>query len=127
MFAGEERSQRIVTRDHVERIWSADTVADFRAYAYPLSDEVFVLWDRDPDDWAPQNHSCAPNTIYRGLDVVALRDIAAGEELTLDYADFCNDTAAAFDCRCDAATCRGRVNAPAGNSVTARERARHGR
>jgi hypothetical protein len=127
VFAGEERSQRIVTRDYVERTWSADTVADFRAYAYPLSDEVFVLWDRDPDDWAPQNHSCAPNTAYRGLDVVALRDIAAGEELTLDYADFCNDTAAAFDCRCGAATCRGRVNAPAGNSVTARERARHGR
>lgn len=127
VYSGEERSQRIVTRGHVEHTWSPAAAADFRAYAYPLSDEVFVLWDRDPDDWAPQNHSCAPNTAYRGLDVVALRDISPGEELTLDYADFCNDTAAAFDCRCGASTCRGRVSAPAGNSVTARERARHRR
>lgn len=127
VFPGEGRAQRIVTRGHVERTWSPPAVADFRAYAYPLSDEVFILWDRNPDDWAPQNHSCDPNTVYRGLDVVALRDIPAGEELTLDYADYCNETAAAFDCRCGAPNCRGRVSAPAGNSVTSRERARHGR
>ena len=50
------------------------------------------------------------NTAYRGLDVVALRDIPAGEELTLDYADYCNDSAAAFDCRCGAPNCRGWIN-----------------
>lgn len=126
VFAGEERGQRIVTRGHVERTWSPEALADFRAYAYPLSDELFVLWDRDPGQWAPQNHSCEANTRYRGLDVVALRDIAAGEELTLDYADFCNDAMAAFDCCCGAASCRGRITAAAGNSVTARERAGRG-
>jgi len=126
VFAGEERSQRIVTRGHVERTWSAEALADFRAYAYPLSEELFILWDRDPGQWAPQNHSCAANTGYRGLDVVALRDIAAGEELTLDYADFCDDAMAPFDCRCGAPGCRGRITAAAGNSVTARERLRRG-
>ena len=124
VFAGEERSQRIVTRGHVERTWGAQAQADFRAYAYPLSEELFILWDRDPGAWAPQNHSCAANTRYRGLDVVALRDIAAGEELTLDYADFCDDASASFECRCGAAGCRGRISGVAGNSVTARERAR---
>lgn len=127
VFAGEERSQRIVTRGHVERTWDEQARADFRAYAYPLSEEVFILWDRDPGAWAPQNHSCEANTRYRGLDVVALRDVAAGEELTLDYADFCDEASASFECRCGAPGCRGRVSGVAGNSVTARERALRGR
>jgi D-alanine-D-alanine ligase len=127
VFAGEERGQRIVTRGHVEGRWSAAAMDDFQAYAYPLSEEVFILWDRDPGAWAPQNHSCDPNTRYRGLDVVALRDIAAGEELTFDYADCYNEAITPFACKCGSANCRGWVAAPAGNSVTRRERARHGR
>lgn len=35
-----------------------------------------------------QNHSCEPNTRYDGLNVIAIRDIAPHEELTLDYSDF---------------------------------------
>ncbi len=123
VFCGEGRPQRIVTRRHVERTWSAEDRATFDRYAYPLSEEVFVLWDRDPSEWAPQNHSCDPNTRFDGLDVVAVRAIAAGEELTLDYAQFLDASAEAFECRCGASTCRGRVAGVAGNSVTVRERA----
>lgn len=127
VFAGEERGQRIVTRGHVEGRWSAAAKEDFQAYAYPLSDEVFILWDRDPGAWAPQNHSCDPNTRYCGLDVVASRDIAVGEELTFDYADCYNEAITPFACKCGAGNCRGWVAAPAGNSVTRREWARRGR
>jgi D-alanine-D-alanine ligase len=123
VFRGEERAQRITTKRHVERTWSAHDKVTFSQYAYPLCDEVFILWSDDPRDWAPQNHSCDPNTGYDGLDVVALRDIQAGEELTLDYATFCNETAAAFECRCGAPNCRGLVQGTAGNSVERRERA----
>lgn len=124
VFRGEERAQRIVTRRHVAATWDAEERGLFDRYAYPVSDEVSIIWDREPHEWAPQNHSCDPNTEYDGLNVVARRAIAAGEELTLDYAAFLDDSAEPFDCRCGAAQCRGRIVGTPGNSVTAREAAR---
>jgi len=55
------------------------------------------------------NHSCDPNIGVRGQVVfVAMRDIAAGEELTHDWAmtDYDEDSMA---CRCGAASCRGTI------------------
>jgi D-alanine-D-alanine ligase-like ATP-grasp enzyme len=123
IFKGEERAQSIVTRRWVETHWSAADRQVFAEYAYPLDDEVFILWSANPRDWAPQNHCCDPNTGYDGLNVVALRPIATGEELTLDYATFCNETAASFACQCGAANCRGTVSGTSGNSVALREKA----
>lgn len=122
VFPGEERPHRIVTRSHVESTWQTGDQKVFRSYAYPLSEEVYVLWDEDAENWAPQNHSCDPNTGFRGLDIVALRDIALGEELTLDYATFCSETMTPFDCCCGNPNCRGRIEGRSGTSVTARAR-----
>jgi SET domain-containing protein len=53
------------------------------------------------------NHSCAPNVGIRGQIVfVAMRDIAAGEELTIDYATIDHDTEP-MTCRCGSVDCRG--------------------
>lgn len=123
IFRGEERPFRLVTRRHVESHWSAGEQELFRRYAYPISNEVYAIWDSEPSAWAPQNHSCDPNTMYLGLDVVAARAIDAGEELTLDYAQFLDTAAEPFDCACGAPRCRGLVTGTAGNSVTAREAA----
>lgn len=66
------------------------------------------------------NHSCAPNIflrIMRGhILLFALRDIAAGEELTLDYVDSYHSDKTA--CRCQAPTCRATINKlpPSGKS-----------
>ncbi len=124
VFQGEERPQRIVTRAWVQQHWTAEQQETFRRYAYPLSDEVFILWDTDPREWAPQNHSCEPNTAYKGLNVYALRDIAPGEELTLDYADFLDEHMEPFECHCGSLLCRGRIAGTPGNSVTVREKRR---
>jgi hypothetical protein len=105
----------------VEKNWSEGDRQLFRHYAYPLSDELYAIWDEDPLLWSPQNHSCDANTGFFGLDVVARRSIALGEELTLDYAELINDTAEGFACRCGAANCRGLVQGAPGNSLTARE------
>jgi SET domain-containing protein len=55
------------------------------------------------------NHSCAPNTFMRRTseraEFYALRDIAEGEELTLDYEDSHHE--GRLRCRCGAARCRG--------------------
>lgn len=126
IFKGEEMAQRIATRRHVEETWSREEKEIFRHYAYPLSKEVFLLWDENPAEWAPQNHSCDPNTAYDGLNVVSIRDIKKGEELTLDYTSFLDEHMEAFDCRCGSPKCKGIVAGIPKNSVTKREEeARH--
>ena len=52
------------------------------------------------------NHSCDPNCWLDGLDMVARRDITAGEELCLDYATFCGPAMKPFDCLCTSPLCR---------------------
>ena len=119
VFAGEERNFRLVSRQHLDNSWSEEERETARHYAIPFSSQLLAFWDRDPDNWAPQNHSCDPNTAYRGLDVVALRDIACGQELTLDYSRLCDESIPAFPCRCGAAICRGEVRGTPGFSLTA--------
>jgi hypothetical protein len=121
IFKGEEMAQRIVTRHWVASQWNAVEKENFARYAYPLSEEVFLLWDNNPAGWAPQNHSCSPNTQYDGLNVVATRSIAKGEELTLDYGSFLDNHMQPFECRCGAANCRKKITGIPGNTVTARE------
>jgi D-alanine-D-alanine ligase len=109
VFRGEERAQRLVTRSYVERHWPRSQVEVFRRYALPTGGDVHILWDADPNEWSPQNHSCDPNTAYRGLNLLAVREIRAGEELTLDYTARCDETMATFQCQCGAPNCRGEI------------------
>ena len=55
------------------------------------------------------NHSCDPNLGIRGeITFVALRDIAAGEELTHDWA-MTDDDEYSIECNCGAQNCRKRL------------------
>jgi uncharacterized protein len=55
------------------------------------------------------NHSCEPNVGFAGnIVLVAMGDVAPGEELTTDYALF-DDYDGAMRCRCGAASCRGTI------------------
>lgn len=58
------------------------------------------------------NHSCRPNVIVdtSALDVVAARDIAAGEELTFFYPSTEWDMQHPFVCRCGTPECIGTVS-----------------
>ncbi|NCU04774.1 MAG: SET domain-containing protein, partial [Chitinophagaceae bacterium] len=67
------------------------------------------------------NHSCRPNTAYKGLNLVALHPILPGQELTLDYADLLNESAETFECQCGTPDCRKTISGMAGNSVTQKE------
>ncbi|MGD8319805.1 MAG: SET domain-containing protein-lysine N-methyltransferase [Gemmatimonadota bacterium] len=109
IVAFEERAHHLVTRGHVESTWDEWRREWFRRYAWPLSDEVWVTWSEDPEDWRPVNHSCDPSAWLDGLDVVARRDIAAGEEITLEYATFYDENMPSFTCCCGAAACRGTI------------------
>ena len=53
------------------------------------------------------NHSCRPNVGVRGqITFVAMRDIAAGAELTIDYAMIDGDPGVRMACSCGAQECR---------------------
>jgi D-alanine-D-alanine ligase-like ATP-grasp enzyme len=106
IFAGEEMAQRIVSKRFVEANWNERQKSDFRHYAYPVSREVYILWDENPVHWSPQNHSCNANTAYNGLNVIATKNIAEGEELTVDYATFLDENLEPFACQCGAENCR---------------------
>jgi hypothetical protein len=89
-----------------------------RDSALPIAADLFVaaLTDSEYDGVLMRiNHSCEPNVGMGGnVLLVAMRDIAAGEELTIDYALFLSDTGFAMDCRCRTAACRGIVTGPTG-------------
>ena len=57
------------------------------------------------------NHSCDPNCETEEIDgriwIIALRDIAAGEELTYEYELYDSDEGEKAPCSCGAANCRG--------------------
>ncbi len=122
VFTGEGRPQRIITKKQVEENWTEEEQLVFRRYAYPISDNVFLLWDHNPAEWAPQNHCCEPNTAYKGLNVVTLRNIDPGEELTLDYATFLGADMEPFQCTCKSGRCRGLITGKPWNSITTREK-----
>ncbi|HEY6063870.1 MAG TPA: SET domain-containing protein-lysine N-methyltransferase [Chitinophagaceae bacterium] len=123
IFNGEGKAQRIITKRYVEKNWNEDEKMHFRRYAYPVSEELFILWDDDPSEWAPQNHSCDPNTAFNGLNVFAIKNISGGEELTLDYAQFLDENMEPFNCQCGSPQCRGEISGSAANSLTVREQA----
>jgi SET domain-containing protein len=81
-----------------------------------ISDELFV--DLDSDSLAV-NHSCNPNAGVRHQnELVALRDVIAGEEITFDYSSTVSSRVSAkgwsMNCNCGAANCRSRL----GNVLT---------
>ena len=69
------------------------------------------------------NHSCDPNLWWSGpYTLVARRDIAAGEELTNDYATSTRSSSFAMSCACGTALCRGTVTGDDWTLPSLRER-----
>ena len=84
-----------------------------RDAAFPITADMFVaaLTRGEYDGVLMRvDHSCEPNVGMGGnVVLVAVRQIAAGEELTIDYALFLGDPGFAMACRCGTAACRGMV------------------
>ncbi|MBX9883814.1 MAG: SET domain-containing protein-lysine N-methyltransferase [Novosphingobium sp.] len=57
------------------------------------------------------NHSCDPNVFFdtMRMEIVALRAIAAGEEVRFFYPSTEWTMDRAFDCRCGSSACKGRI------------------
>ena len=88
-----DTNQRVVRDSEVQ-------IAD-GLYLAPLTDEEF------PRSMIHYNHSCEPNCGMGGnILVVAMRDIAEGEELTVDYAMHFSDPSYSMSCNCQTPSCR---------------------
>ncbi len=55
------------------------------------------------------NHACDPNLGWHGDELVTLRDVAAGEELLVDYAMSVTDPGYLLRCHCASYRCRQMV------------------
>lgn len=74
-----------------------------------VSNRKAIDFSASTDPMRFTNHSCAPNArlAIRGgrVEFYALRDIAAGEEVTVDYGETHHE--GRLPCRCGAPGCRG--------------------
>ena len=75
----------------------------------PISDDYYIgaiSAEEESEVKLYNNHSCDPNCGLRGeITFVAIRDIFAGEELTVDYA-FIDNEDYSFECHCGSPKCR---------------------
>jgi hypothetical protein len=75
-------------------------------------DDLFSCATGEDVDAFAINHSCDPNVwMHDTFRLTARRDIAAGEELAMDYAMLPpeKDCRSEWDCACGAAGCRGKI------------------
>jgi len=115
-----------------EKINAGEIIAEFDGDIYTDSEQE--VWDDNLNDHCVQfedgkwryskgfavysNHSCDPNCGIKNLfQIVAMRDIESGEEITWDY-DMTEDNETedkdsfyywAMDCKCGSAQCRGKI------------------
>lgn len=91
----------IMTREQVDRLPERH-----RRFATQVEEDFYLAGiSDDPADYF--NHSCAPNAGMQGqIVLVSMREIAAGEEVTFDYAMTDGSDYDEFECRCGAAECR---------------------
>lgn len=85
---------------------------DLSRDCFQVGKEFYLLPNGNLDDLI--NHSCDPTVGLRltasGYRVIALRDIAMGEELTYDYSTYIgSDSPEQLDCTCGSSLCRGRI------------------
>jgi SET domain-containing protein len=103
---GEIRGESISVRE--ARIRATRTE---RIMIVEVSERKAIDFSRSHDPMRYTNHSCRPNArlcIRQGrVEFYALRDIAAGEELTVDYGPTHHE--GRLTCRCGAPGCAGRL------------------
>ena len=94
----------VFTRDEWRNVRSALSPAEIQ-----IADDLFIAPSNAEEisgDMVYSNHSCDPNVAIQGqIAFVAMRDIAAGEELTHDWATT-DDAEYQMQCRCGSSRCR---------------------
>ncbi len=94
---------RVVGRASLEALSPAR-----KSRSIQIDEDLWLVSEETPEPGDMINHSCDPNCgLVGGTVVVAMRDIAVGEELTFDYAMCDTDDYDEFECACGTTNCRG--------------------
>lgn len=103
---GEIRGESISVREARKRARTA-----LRIMIVELSDKRAIDASQSSDPLRFTNHSCKPNAVLRirqgRVEFYAMRDLAAGEEITVNYGETHHE--GKLVCRCGAAGCVGRL------------------
>jgi uncharacterized protein len=109
-----------IQRGELVAVWGGDIVTSeqlaelnkiAQRYSVQVEEDLYLVTTRayDPADYV--NHCCAPNLGISGqIALVAIRDIAPGEELCYDYATTDGSPYDEFECACGSPDCRGYVS-----------------
>ena len=113
-------AREMLQKDELLCVWTgrAITLKELKAlseteksHTIQVDEEIYLAplgLEEEPADYI--NHSCDPNAGIRGqISLVAMRPIAAGEEITFDYAMSDSSAFDEFTCACGSPLCRGRV------------------
>lgn len=108
-----------VTAGELLVVWGGEVVTGELLHQLPpraqmhslqVEENMYLVPTRNAEPADYINHSCEPNAGLRGqISLVALRDIAPGEEVCFDYAMSDSSPYDEFLCGCGSANCRQRV------------------
>jgi SET domain-containing protein len=94
------------------RVIGPDEITDEKMRVIQIGPDTYLAEDGvhlHVDDLI--NHACEPNLgfVKGAVELYALRDIAAGEELVFDYSTCMNEPGWTIPCQCGASSCRGQI------------------
>lgn len=104
-----------ITKDEIISVWGGEIMTRSQVERLPEKyqrfatqvEEDFYLAGISDDEADYFNHSCDPNAGMQGqIIVVAMRDIAPGEQVCFDYAMTDGTDYDEFECHCGASNCR---------------------
>ncbi len=79
-------------------------------HSFQIGDDLFMACHEELNDGDLVNHSCDPTLWFIGeITLLAMRDIAEGEQLTFDYATCDSQPYDEFECECGSPNCRVKV------------------
>jgi SET domain-containing protein len=115
-----EYTGEVISDEEADRRYDNGAMERHRTYLFGVSDGTCIDGAIGGNEAHLINHSCDPNCEAVEVDsriwIDAIRPIAAGEELTYDYAyerDGGDEALTDFyGCRCGARECRGTILAP---------------
>ncbi|HVQ77451.1 MAG TPA: SET domain-containing protein-lysine N-methyltransferase [Candidatus Binatia bacterium] len=116
-----EYTGEMITAEEADNRYDDTTMERHHTFLFSLDDGRCIDAGVNGNEARFINHSCDPNCAAIETDghiwIEAMRPIAAGEELTYDYAyersEIDEALAGLYVCRCGARACRGTILAPA--------------
>ena len=113
-------AREMIHKDEVVSIWGGGRIVPEKDLDYTMEfftqrviqveEGLFLVGSLPLEPTDCFNHSCEPNSYVNDcIKLFALRDVNAGEELTIDYGTTYISNTQNFKCLCGTESCRGQI------------------